>query len=352
MAPCPSTSTGPHPDRAITVAVVATGDVPLLHLSIPGEVFGTDRTAAGVPAHRVVILAAQPGPIVCDGITLVAEHGLEALEAADLVLVPWARVDDEPPPDLLAALVRARQRGTVIAGMCGGSFVLAAAGLLDGRSATTHWLHLDELGWRFPRLRVDRQSIFVDEGDVLTCAGTTAGIDLCLHLLRRFNGAEVADVVARRMVALPRLGVQSQTPWPVVAGELQADPIAVTVEWALRHLGDGVGVDDLVAHACMSRRHFHRRFREVTGVSPHQWLVARRVQLAERLLESTDLTVEAIAHRAGFGSPLAFRTQFVRAHGIPPRDYRVSVRSLSPAPEVQGRSPSSTTLSGWPESVA
>lgn len=352
MAPSRITSIDPRPDRAITVAVVVTSDVPLLHLSIPGEVFGADRTAAGVPAHRVVMVAAEPGPIVSDGIMLMAEHGLEALERADLVLVPWARIDDEPPPALLAALIRAHERGAVVAGMCGGSFVLAAAGLLEGRSATTHWLHLDELAWRFPRLRVDRHSIFVDAGGVLTCAGTTAGIDLCLHLLRRFNGAEVADVVARRMVAVPRLGVQSQTPWPLVGGELQANPIAVTVEWALRHLGDGIGVDDLVAHACMSRRHFHRRFRDTTGVSPHQWLVARRVQLAERLLETTDITVEAIAHRAGFGSPLAFRTQFMRAHGMPPRDYRASFRTLPPPVDGAGLSTSSTGLSVWPESVA
>lgn len=352
MASSRTTSVGPRPDRAITVAVVVTADVPLLHLSIPGEVFGADRTAAGVPAHRVVLVAAEPGPFVCDGITVVAEHGLETLEEADLVVVPWTRIEHEPPRELQAALVRAHERGAVVAGMCGGSFVLAAAGLLEGRRATTHWLHLDELGWRFPRLQVDRHSIFVDEGDVLTCAGTTAGIDLCLHLLRRFNGAEVADVVARRMVAVPRLGLQSQTPWPMVGGELEADPIAVTVEWALRHLGDGIGVDDLVAHACLSRRHFHRRFRDVTGVSPHQWLVARRVQLAERLLETTDITVEAIAHRAGFGSPLAFRTQFVRAHGMPPRDYRTSVRTLPPPDGGAGRSTSSPGLPGWPESVA
>ncbi|HEU5037650.1 MAG TPA: helix-turn-helix domain-containing protein [Nocardioides sp.] len=330
--------------------MVVTDGIPLLHLSIPTDVFGIDRTAAGVPPHRVLLVAAELGPVTSEGVTVVADHGLEALRCADLVLVPWSRFEEEPPQALMDALVDAHAHGSVIAAMCGGSFVLAAAGLLDGRAATTHWLHVDELESRFPRLRVDRDSIFVDEGNVLTCAGTTAGIDLCLHLLRRFNGAGVAAAVARRMVTSPRLGAQVQTPHQAIAARSEADPIDAVAEWALRHLQDGIGVEDLAARACMSRRHFHRRFREVTGVSPHQWLVAQRVRLAEQLLENTGLPVETIAHKTGFGSPLAFRTHFVKVHDVPPRDYRSLFRASAAASgPPQAASTSATKL---PESVA
>lgn len=340
----------PQPHRPLTVAVVAVADLPLLHLSIPADVFGTDRSAVGVPRHHVQLVAAEPGPLRSEGVTVVAEQGLEALAHADVVLVPWPSPDVEPPVSLTSALVRAHRRGAVVAGLCAGSFVLAAAGLLDGHTATAHWLHVDELAGRFPQVRVDPHSIFVDEGDVLTCAGTSAAIDLCLHLLRRFNGAEVAAEVARRMVTSPRSGSHAQVARHAAGANAGPHAIEAVMAWAHRHLHDTIGVEDLAAQACMSRRHFYRRFREVSGLSPHQWLLEQRVQLAQELLEHSDLPVEAIAQRAGFGSPLAFRTHFVKVHRMPPSQYRASFRSARSHAGVG--TPDAPAPFGWPESVA
>jgi transcriptional regulator GlxA family with amidase domain len=271
------------------------------------------------------------------GVTLQTPHGLEALEDADIVIVPWwGRLDGESLPARLApALRRAHARGARIVGLCGGAFALAEAGLLDGRRATTHWRYAEELAARYPQVRVEPRVLYVDEGDVLTSAGTAAAIDLCLHLLRSLSGAEVANAVARRMVVPPhRAGGQAQyvdVPVPDVRAD---DGLALAMRWALEHLDEPLGVEQLAARAVMSRRTFTRQFRQRTGTSAHQWLLQQRTLLAQRLLETTDLPVEMVARRSGFGSAVTLRTHFQRTLGTSPRDYRATF-SRDAHPELE-----------------
>ena len=318
-----------------TIAVVAVNETPLFHLSVPCEVFGANRSEDGVPRHEVRVVAGEPGPLLSSsGVVLHTPYALDALADADLVLVPWWRHhdDEQPPAALLDALRAAHRRGARIAGLCGGAFVLAAAGLLDGRRATTHWMYTDKLARQYPAVRVEPKVLYVDDGDVLTAAGTAAAIDLCLHLLRTTNGAEVANTVARRMVVPPhRCGGQAQyvdTPVPVV---LDRDPLGEAVRWALAHLDEPLTVDGLAERAAMSRRTFTRQFRARMGASPLQWLLAQRTTLAQRLLESSDLPVETVAYRSGFGSAVALRAQFQRTLGTSPREYRMTFSRTAPA---------------------
>lgn len=310
------------------IAVVALDGAPLFHLSVPAEVLGADRTDAGLPRHDVRVARATRGPVrSSSGVTLQTPYGLEALEDADVVIVPWwGRLDgDALPPRLTAALQRAHARGARVAGLCGGAFALAEAGLLDGRRATTHWQYAAELAARYPKVRVQPEVLYVDEGDVLTSAGTAAAIDLCLHLLRSLSGAEVANAVARRMVVPPhRAGGQAQYVDVPVPDVREADGLSDALRWALEHLDQPLGVEDLATRAVMSRRSFTRRFRERTGTSAHQWLLQQRTLLAQRLLETTDLPVEVVARRSGFGSAVTLRTQFQRTLGTSPRDYRAT----------------------------
>jgi transcriptional regulator GlxA family with amidase domain len=309
------------------IAVVATDRTPLFHLSVPCEVLGADRSDMGLPRHEVLVVRAGRGPLRSSGgVTLQTPHGLGALEDADVVIVPWwGHHDDEAPASLLAALRRAHARGARVAGLCGGAFLLAAAGLLDDRRATTHWMYADKLAARYPRVRVEPQVLYVDEGDVLTSAGTAAAVDLCLHLLRGLSGAEVANAVARRMVVPPhRAGGQAQfvdVPLPDLS---VGDGLADAMRWALEHLDEPLGVEDLAGRATMSRRTFTRRFRERTGTSAHQWLLQQRTLLAQRLLETSDLPVEVVARRSGFGTAVTLRSHFQRALGTSPRDYRAT----------------------------
>ena len=310
------------------IAVVAMDETPLFHLSVPCEVLGADRSDEGLPRHDVRVARVGRGPIRSSaGVVLQAPYGLEALEDADVVIVPWwgRLAGQQLPTRLLDALRRAHARGARIAGLCGGAFVLAEAGLLDGKRATTHWKYAAELAAGYPRVRVEAQVLYVDEGDVLTSAGTAAAIDLCLHLLRSLSGAEVANAVARRMVVPPhRAGGQAQyvdVPVPEVRTD---DGLAAAMRWALEHLDEPMGVEELAAHAVMSRRTFTRQFRQRTGTSALQWLLQQRTLLAQRLLETTDLPVEVVARRSGFGSAVTLRAHFQRALGTSPRDYRAT----------------------------
>lgn len=311
------------------IGVIVVDQTPLFHLSVPGEVFGTDRSD-GTPRHEVVVIAGEPGRLRSDGVVLETEHDLGTALECDLVVVPWWRHhhDERPPERLLDVLRTAHARGIPIAGLCGGTFVLAAAGLLDGRRATTHWLYTDKLARQFPLIDVDPAVLYVDEGDVLTSAGTAAAIDLCLHLVRSLSGADAANTVARRLVVAPhRAGGQAQfidAPLPRV---VEDDRIARSQRWAIEHLDEPLGVDDLARRAHMARRTFARRFREATGETPLQWLLAQRTLLAQRLLETTDLNVEAVAHRSGFGSSVALRAQFQKALCTSPKAYRESFRA-------------------------
>lgn len=320
-----------------TVAVVAFDGIPLFHLGVPLEVFAADRTDMGVPRHTVLVVAAEAGPLRADaGVTVEAPHPLSSLRCADLVIVPsWRDAGlAEVPETLVHELRRAHERGAKVVGLCGGAFVLAAAGLLDGRRATTHWMQAPALAERYPRVRVDPDVLYVNESDIATSAGTAAAIDLCLALVRDQHGAEVASTVARRMVvAQHRTGRHSQVLDAPVNRAVTPDPIAQARTWALQHLGEAIDVDALAAFSHLSRRQFDRRFSAAVGTTPAQWLLDQRLLLARRLLERTDLSVEAVAARAGFGSAVTMRQQFVRALGASPREYRLAFRgSAADAP--------------------
>lgn len=315
--------------RADTVAVVALDGVSPFHLSVPYLVFGEDRREDGVPRMRVLVCGERPGLLrTTAGFRIECEHGLEALRQASIIVVPaWRNVAERPPEALLAALRRAHRRGATLVGLCLGAFVLAEAGLLDGRRATTHWRWAGEFARRFPQVTLDPEVLYVDEGDVLTSAGTAAGIDCCLHILRKRLGSELANRVARRMVVPPhRQGSQAQfveTPVPAKAG---GDRLSKALDWARGHLDQAIDVDTMAGKALMSRRTFTRRFRESTGTSVAQWLNAERLSRAQRLLETSRLSIDEVAASAGFGSALTMRQHFTRALRTLPSAYRREFR--------------------------
>ena len=305
------------------VTVLALSDVVAFDLSTPAQVFGNEPgryafTACGIRAGRVPSTT---------GFAIDVPRGLDALAEADTVLVPGLRPAQWPPPaDVLEALRAAHARGARVASICTGAFVLAHAGLLDGRRATTHWEHAGQLAERYPAVTVDPGVLYVDEGDVLTSAGVAAGIDLCLHLVRRDHGAEVANAVARRIVAAPnRDGGQAQfvdTPLPPAEGR----GLAPTRAWAAQRLREPLTVAAMARHAACSERTFARRFRAETGTTPLQWLLRQRVLHARRLLEATDMAVEDVAGHAGFGTAASLRSHFRRATATTPIAYRRSFR--------------------------
>ncbi|MDC7340533.1 GlxA family transcriptional regulator [Streptomyces lydicus] len=259
------------------------------------------------------------------------DHGPEALERADTVVIPpfdLRLLDDGLPAPTATALARIRP-GARLVSLCTGAFLLGAAGLLDGRPATTHWALADTFRRMFPRVTVDPDVLFIDDGDVLTSAGAVAGVDLCLHLVRRDHGSELANSIARRCVIPPwREGGQAQyIEQPVPAAGTSGT--AATREWALAHLDRPLTLADLAAHAGMSSRTFARRFTEEAGVSPGRWVVQQRVHQARRLLETTDLSVERIAHDVGFGSAISLRQHLNALIGVAPLAYRRAFRTTA-----------------------
>jgi transcriptional regulator GlxA family with amidase domain len=310
------------PSRHRVVALLA-GEVVAFDLAIPAQIFGRQPDL-----YTWAVCASEPGAVPTEnGFDVMVPHGLEALETADTVVVPGIGERAWPLPDEpLDALRRAAQRGARVASICTGAFVLAAAGLLDGRRAATHWGYAALLARQFPAVRVDPDVLYVDEGDVLTSAGVAAGIDLCLHMARSDHGAEVANAIARRIVvAAHRDGGQAQfveRPLPAPEGGL-----ATTRAWMEERLEEPLTVDDMARHAACSPRSFARRFRAETGTTPLQWLIGRRVAEAQRLLEATDLGVEQVAARAGFGTAAALRQHFGRALRTSPSAYRRAFRA-------------------------
>jgi transcriptional regulator GlxA family with amidase domain len=296
-------------------------------VAVPCEVWGVDRTASGVPAAEVRVCTGDAPPLRTDlGFTLSPEHGLEALRWADTIVVPAAPKplgERETAAEVLAALRRAHRRGARIASLCSGAFVLAEAGLLDGRRATTHWMFAELFRARFPRVELDPSVLYVGADGVFTSAGTAAGIDLCLHLVKLDHGAHVANAVARRMIVPPhRDGGQAQfidAPMPAVPVD---DPLGAVVAWAIAHLDRELTIHDLARRAFIAPRTFARRFRATMGVTPLQWLLQQRVALAQQLLETTDLPVELVAQQAGFGSTPSLRQHFGRIVGTSPQAYR------------------------------
>ncbi|MEU3898076.1 helix-turn-helix domain-containing protein [Streptomyces sp. NPDC045251] len=319
--------------RKEIVAVLLFSGGPIFESSIPLSVFGIDRQDAGVPRYRLLVCAGEDGPLrTTGGLELTAPQGLEAIARAGTVVVPaWRSITSPPPEEALDALRRAHEEGARIVGLCTGAFVLAAAGLLDGRPATTHWMYAPTLAKRYPSVHVDPRELFVDDGDVLTSAGTAAGIDLCLHIVRTDHGNEAAGALARRLVVPPRRqGGQERYLDRSLPEEIGADPLAEVVAWALEHLHEQFDVETLAARAYMSRRTFDRRFRSLTGSAPLQWLITQRVLQAQRLLETSDYSVDEVAGRCGFRSPVALRGHFRRQLGSSPAAYRAAYRARRP----------------------
>ncbi|MBB5955629.1 transcriptional regulator GlxA family with amidase domain [Saccharothrix tamanrassetensis] len=313
-----------------SVAVPLIDGVTPFEFGVICEVFGIDRTEEGVPLLDFRVCGERPGEPVrmSVGASVIPEYGFDALDTADLVAVPACAIRSEYPRALLEAVGRAG----MLLSVCSGSFVLGEAGRLDGRRCTTHWRHTDELSQRFPKAQVDPDVLFVDDGDVITSAGTAAGIDACLHLVRRELGAGVANAIARRMVVAPqRDGGQRQFIQPTTT---QADSLQPTLAWMLEHLDTEHSVASLADHARMSERTFARRFAAETGTTPHRWLTTQRVLRARQLLEETHLNVETIAHRCGFGTAALLRHHFNAVVGLAPKDYR---RSFAHGPA--GRQP-------------
>jgi transcriptional regulator GlxA family with amidase domain len=316
-----------------TVAVVAFDDISVFEMAVACEVFGIDRSDMGLPNYRLIVCGLEPGPLRTKaGFTMRPAKSLRALERADTIIVPaWRDVEEPPPARLLSSLRRAHARGARIASLCSGAFVLAAAGLLDGRRATTHWMYAAKLAERYPKVLLDPAVLYVEDGNVYTSAGTAAGIDLCLHLVRNDHGAEVANMFARRMVVAPhRDGGQAQYLQRPMRVDADDDAIARTMEWALGHLEDPLTVEDLAHRAGLPPRTYARRFRSSTGTTPYAWLLHQRVLLAQRLLETTDHSVERIAQECGFGSPATLRFHFERAVRVPPLLYRRAFRRTHP----------------------
>jgi transcriptional regulator GlxA family with amidase domain len=312
-----------------TIAVVAFEGISPFLLSIPCGIFGEDRSAVGVPHMALRVCGVQAGPLTTSvGFDVVAPHGLEGLAGADTIIVPgWSGLREAPPPALLEALRAAHARGARLVGLCVGAFVLAEAGLLDGRQATTHWLWVSEFVRRYPQVHCNPKVLYVDDGDVLTSAGAAAGIDCCLHLLRTWYGSDVASKVARRMVLPPhRQGSQAQYVEPSLQPRVDGEGLAVVLDWARQNLSQPLGVDALAAQARMSRRTFTRQFRRATGTTVSAWILHERLAMAQRLLETSDKAVELIVSEAGFGSATALRQQFKAVFGVAPSVYRRDFR--------------------------
>lgn len=311
------------------VAAVLLDGVHPFELGVVCEVFGTDRSDDGLPVYDFAVASAE-GPTLSTraGFSLSTEHGLERLESADLVALPAGNsyVSRAYPPELLDALRRAVDRGARVLSVCSGVFVLGAAGLLDGRRCAVHWHHADELARQYPKAIVEPDVLYVDEDPVITSAGTAAGIDACLHIVRKEQGPEVANAIARRMVVPPhRDGGQAQyieRPLP----RSTCDTVGEVLVWMEQHLDEEVTVEQLAARAHMSPRTFARRFQQETGTTPYRWILRQRVLLAQELLEVTDETMDAIAGRTGFGTAAALRHQFIRSLGTTPQAYRRTFR--------------------------
>jgi len=305
------------------VAVVAVPTMAPFEFGVLCEVFGTDRTDDGVPRIDFRVVTADPGPIAFQhGLTITVEHGLEEAADADLVAVPAVDSLRHADARTLEALRAAHERGAWVLSVCSGAFVLGAAGLLDGRPSTTHWRHAERLQAAFPRTRVDPNVLFVESDRIVTSAGTASGIDAALHIVRRELGAAVANTVARRMVVPPqRDGGQAQyiaLPVP----EHRADSLAGLLDWAQEHLHEDLSVEVLAGRALMSTRTFARRFRDETGATPAAWVVRERLRRAQQLLETTDLPVDEVARRVGFGTAGVLRHHFNAVLAVSPQAYR------------------------------
>jgi len=314
------------------VAVFVRDGVLPIELGIVHRIFGEARSADGDRLYDVRTCAAVPGPVGTDtDVTLTVVNGAELLGTADTVVIPASNADYDPPhdgalPSDLAEVLARIEPGTRIASICTGSFVLAAAGLLEGRAATTHWKSAEAFRRLYPNVRLDPSVLYTHDGNILTAAGVAAGIDLCLHIVRVDHGASVANEVARATVVPPhRTGGQAQfiaQPVP----ERGDSSTGAARAWALTRLDQPVSLGELAAHESMSVRTFTRRFRAETGMSPQRWLTEQRINRSRELLETTELPIDDIATRSGFGTGTALRQNFARTVGVSPSRYRATFR--------------------------
>jgi AraC family transcriptional activator FtrA len=312
------------PPQKRIVAVLAYDGVNAFELGLAVEVFGMASDL-----YRVRVCSERPGrPLMANnGLKIIADTGMRTLACADTIIVPGSLdIVESPVATLLDALRGAHRRGARIASICAGAFILAAAGLLDGRRATAHWAQTDTLARRYPRVQVDANVLYVEDGNIMSSAGRAAGLDLCLHIVRRDHGAEIANRVAQRLVIAPhRDGGQAQfIPQPVRKAE--GDILTAVFAWAQRHLDRDLTIASLASRARMSRRTFIRRFEDATGMSPGDWVVQARVARARELLEATQIPIERVAAETGFGSAEAMRHHFRSRLGTSPALYRAAFR--------------------------
>lgn len=318
----------------LRISVLAFERISPFHLSVPCVVFGDSHP--GLPAFDFTVCAMEPGPLrTTAGFSVLAEHDLTRLADADIVIVPSWRAPGEPPPlAVTEALRSAYARGATLVGLCLGAYVLAEAGLLDGRRATTHWAYAGDFAGRYPTVRLEPEVLYVEDDGIVTSAGTAAGLDCCLHLLRQRFGAECANSVARRLVVPPhRQGGQAQFIERPVAATNRDSRLSSLLDWLRANLDQAHTLDALAERAMMSRRSFSRHFRQLTGSPFGDWLLAERLALCQRLLESTGQPVERISALAGFGSPVSLRHHFRAAFGVSPSAWRQVFRG------GEGRSP-------------
>jgi AraC family transcriptional activator FtrA len=311
-----------------SVSVILVEPVAVFEFGVAVEVFGLDRTDDGLPPFDFRVCSVNPGVALqtknLSPFTITANHGLDAVVGSDLVVVSATQVrsPDGYPPEVLDVLREAAAAGATLLSLCSGSFLLGAAGLLDGRACTTHWMYVDQMHALYPEALLDPRALYVDDGNIITSAGTAAGIDACLHLVRRELGTATATKIARRMVVPPQRdgGQQQFIEMPIPA--CTADSLAPVLGWVMENLAEPHSAATLARRAMMSDRTFARRFAAETGTTPHRWLTAQRILAARSLLEESDLGVEQIASRVGFNSGVVLRDHFRREIGLAPVDYR------------------------------
>lgn len=312
-----------------TIAVIAFDGISPFHLSVPCIVFGDELLKLGTPRYRLLICGERMGPLrTLSGFNIDVEHDLSRLNEADTVILPaWRDPNELPSVALIQALQSAHARGARIVGLCLGTFVLAEAGLLDGRAASTHWAWADEFDHRYPQVALNQNALYIDDGNILTSAGTAAAIDCCLHIVRKDHGAQIANRLARRLVVAPhRHGGQAQyieKPMPATA---DADRLDAAINWAIGHLNDALSLERLADHAGMSLRSFTRHFKKRTGTTFTQWVLYHRLAAAQRFLEAGSYSIDQVAEMAGFGSTVSLRQHFTRAFSISPASYRRQFR--------------------------
>jgi transcriptional regulator GlxA family with amidase domain len=318
------------------VAAVVVNDFLPFEFGVICEVFGIDRSEEGLPAYDFAVVGGEPGPLhSANDFTMQPRYGLDRLSEADLIALPalgrQRLAEHRYPEDLLAALRDAVDRGARVLSICSGAFILGEAGLLDNRRCTTHWMHAAELARRYPAAKVDPDVLYVDDDPVISSAGTAAGIDACLYLVRKEQGSRIANGIARRMVVPPhRDGGQAQYVTQPVAPACDGT-LHDLLEWLRSNLSEPLTVRRLAARANMSERTFARRFVQDTGTTPQRWLTGQRILLAQQMLEETDETVDVIADRTGFGNAIAMRHHFRIWRGTTPNAYRRLFRGGSPA---------------------